>query len=407
MPLLVACCLAAGLAAPPLATGLPLPQVTHIEANNGPQAGGATVAISGVGFLGPSPARTVSFGARPSPKVMVVSDTLIEAVAPPGAGEVEVRVTSSRGEASPEAPADRYAYDPPPSGPWLGLNGNSQTYLGPLETFVEHRVLYDRSGAIEWGAGETVAQGQPALGRSLAAGMIPVLTIEFPGYSHCAWESECLPSGAAIGQYVSGFVSSAKEVLAKYPAAGVLFEAINEPWGYGTAAQYAAILAQLLPAAARAGLPLSQIYAGAVGGRYVHDLYKAQPQLQSEVKGWYLHPYDRTRSPGAGVASVPGVQSEMTSGQNNIVLSELGFCAPDVNRARRYCSGSAAPAKSSRDAAGALTSELLLALPFRQAGWLKALIVYSRNDAGWAMQVPGGGMTRSGEALEAFADLHG
>src|SRR5262249_11528721 len=70
-------------------------------------------------------------------------------------------------------------------GPWLGLNGNSAEYVGPVEQFVEHNVIYDRSGAVELIAGETLAQDGAGLDRSIRAGMIPVIPIEFDGYQHC------------------------------------------------------------------------------------------------------------------------------------------------------------------------------------------------------------------------------
>lgn len=405
MPLLVACCLAIGLSSPPLATGLVTPEITHLEANVGPQRGGTTVAIEGVGLSG---AQTVRFGPVRARRFRVVSDSLIEAVSPAGRGEVEVRVTGATGEASlPEAVAD-FAYEQPPSEPWLGLNGNSVTYLGPIDAFVEHHVVYDRSGGVEWSAGETLRQGGAGLARSIRAGMIPIVTIEFAGYSSCSWNSECLPSGnAAIGAYVRGFVQSATEMLDKYPAAEILFEAINEPWGYGSAAQYAAILARLLPAAERAGIPVARIYVAATGEGWVGSMYSAQPALRREIGGWYMHPYNRTRTPGSGVAAMPPVQAEMTSGQANVIASELGFCAPDVNRAGRQCEGSPAPATDAAEAAAELTDELRSALAYHRAGWLRALVVYSRNDGGWAMQLPHGRLTLSGRALDTFAQAYG
>jgi IPT/TIG domain len=404
--LLAACC---ALASPPLAMGVTFPQVTHVEANNGPQAGGNTVTLSGVSLSGQSPVRSVSFGGHASPKITVVSESTVTAVAPAGSGEVEVRVTNSRSETSPDVPADHYAYDPPPSGPWLGLNGNSSPFLGPIDKFVEDHVVYDRSGAVEWVAGESLSEGGSALATSINAGMIPIVTIEFLGYSSCGWESECLPtSESGIKQYVAGFIRSAKELIAKYPAAGIVFEAINEPWGYGTPAQYAAILAQLLPEAARAQIPLAHIYAAAATAEgWVQALYRARPQLQSEVKGWYLHPYNLRQAPGAGMAAVPGVQAEMTSGQNNLIVTEIGFCAPNVNKSRKQCKSAPAPARSSKLAAKALTAELMSAVPYHQAGWLRALVVYSRNDGGWAMQLTGGALTKSGEALLNFAKVYG
>ncbi len=408
MPLLAACCLAVALGQAPLALGASLPQVTQVEANNGPQAGGSTVTIRGVDFRGSSPVRAVGFGATPAASLTIDSETEITATSPPGTGEVEVRVSNGRGEISPAVPADRYAYDPAPGGPWLGLNGNSSQFLGPVDAFVEHHVVYDRSGPIEWHAGETLAEGGAGLAASIDAGMIPVVTIEFSGYSSCSFNSECLPtSAAAIREYAKGFVNSAKEMLAKYPAAGILVEAINEPWGYGTAAQYAAILAQLMPEAARAHLPLDQVYAGATGTGWVQSVYGARPQLQSEVKGWYLHPYNRERAPGEGIASLPAIQAEMTSGQNNLIVSEIGFCALDVNEAGTHCNGSSTPTRTGGEAATLLTRELQLAARYHRAGWLRAIVVYSRNDGGWAMQLKGGKLTDQGVALQSFAEGNG
>ena len=347
MPLIALCCLAAGLASPALASGKTMPQITRLEANNGPVAGGDTVTIRGVAFGGSNAVRSVRFGAKPAERFAISSDTTIEAVAPAGEGEAEVSVVNANGEASPRVPADRYAYDPPPAGPWLGLNGNSLTFLGPVDAFVEHGALYDRSDAVEWVAGETLAQGGEGLSASIKDGMIPDVTIEFAGYSGCSFHSQCLPtSDAAITSYVDGFIATATEIRAKYPAAEIPFEAINEPWGYGSADQYAAILARLLPTAARAGIPLTQIYAGAFEHGWVQSLYQAQPQLQSEIKGWYLHPYAGERNPGEGIGSLPSIQAEMTSGQNNLIVSEIGFCAPDVNGAGAGCSGSPAGAGS-------------------------------------------------------------
>jgi|HubBroStandDraft_4_1064222.scaffolds.fasta_scaffold55237_1 hypothetical protein len=44
------------------------------------------------------------------------------------------------------------------------------------------------------------------------------------------------------------------------------------------------------------------------------------------------------------------------------------------------------------------------AKPYAEAGWLKALLVYSRGDGGWAMEKTGTVLTKQGEALDSFAD---
>jgi hypothetical protein len=294
----------------------------------------------------------------------------------------------------------------PAAGPWLGLNGNSAEHVGPVEQFVEHHVLYDRSGAIELLAGETLAQDGAGLERSIRAGMIPVVPIEFDGYQNCTFGKHCLPTdGKALTTYARGFVSTAEEIIDKYPAAGVKFEAINEPWGYGTSFEYAAFLAILLPRLASSHIPPGDVYVGATGEGWIQGLYQAQPQLRQQIKAWYLHPYAKERKPGQGMAEVPAIRAEMTSGQDNLIVSEIGFCAVSLNPGP--CLSSAAPAYDPSDAARALEKELDLAQADHRAGWLRAAIVYSRSDGGWAMQLKGGELTDPGRMLESFGDRYG
>ncbi|HTR88755.1 MAG TPA: IPT/TIG domain-containing protein, partial [Solirubrobacteraceae bacterium] len=211
------------------------PTVSAISPNNGPGAGGTAVTIAGGGFQAGA---SVQFGETAARRVAVRSGGVIVATSPPGTGTVDVRVIQA-GASSPVTPTDQFAYDPPPRAPWLGLNGNGYTYLGPVDTFVEMGVAYDRSGSIEWQAGERLRErgrltaGGEALAADMSNGMIPDITIEYPGYQGCGWGQDCLPTGAAARSYVEGFVASAREVLAAYPGAQVLFEAGNEPWGHG------------------------------------------------------------------------------------------------------------------------------------------------------------------------------
>ncbi len=293
-----------------------------------------------------------------------------------------------------------------PGEPWLGLNGNSATELGGLERFVERGVVYDRSGEVELFAGETLAQDGAGLERSIKAGMIPVIPIEFDGYSSCTFGRHCLPTDPkAISEYARGFISTAEEIVARYPVAPIAFEAINEPWGYGSPQEYAAFLALLLPLVARSHVPLDDVYVGATGEGWVQGLYAVQPQLRTQIRGWYLHPYGKERKPGQGMAELPNIRAEMASGQNNLIVSEIGFCAVSV--AREKCLTSAAPAYDPTDAASALEKELRVALADHRAGWLRAALVYSRTDSGWAMQTPKGVLTEPGLMLESFAGRFG
>ena len=383
--------------------------------------------IEGSGF---TPGSIVTFGPDAATNLRLDSANTITASTPPGAGTVDVSVTSAAGT-SPQLPRDQFAYDPAPHGPWLGLDGNSDgSWTGSIADFTFHNIVYDRGGApgIDWQAGELLEEGgEPtkggaALAKSVAAGMIPVIDIEYSGYTGDGNSDPNFPaSDAQISSYVEGFIASARAIHEKYP--GALFEPMNEPWFTTTpqynGGEYADVIAQLLPAARRAGIPLQQIYVAAYGadrntndetsGGWVPAMYAAQPQLQSEIQGWYFHPYGPPRGSGLekslGIQSVPEVQRLMSSGQNNIIISEVGYCAPDVSP-NASCSGPAA-AENSTQAAAWLTEMLDNALPYRQAGWLRALIVYSRDDRGWAMQTAGGRLTKQGEALDEFADLHG
>ena len=405
---------ALSLAAPGVAAVGPV--VTAISPNNGPKVGGTAVIISGSGFTAGS---TVRVGDAAAAGVTVNSSTSITATTPAdegtaGKGTVDVTVADGNGT-STAVPTDQFAYDASPSEPWLGLNGNSQTYLGPVALFAEQGVAYDRIG---WTAGETPRQGgrasEPAkaLARDMTDGMIPVSPIEYRGYEGEPRSDPRFPTEAhgssTLEEYVRGFVKTASSMLAAYPGRRILFEPINEPW-YATTPQfagapYADIIARLLPAARAAGIPLSSIYVAADGRHWISEMYAARPSLEREIQGWYFHPYGPASGSSdensEGIQSLPAVQAEMTSGQNNIIISEVGFCALDVNHAKN-CGGPYFAHGS--EAAEHLTEALGNAVPYHEAGWLRALLVYSRNDGGWAMQLTGGALTPSGEALEAFA----
>ena len=399
------------------------PTVTAITPNNGPGAGGTTITISGDGFLAGS---TVRVGDALATDVRVNSATSITASSPAvegtaGEGTADVRVMNANGD-SVAVPSDQFAYDAAPSDPWLGLNGNSLTYLGPVGAFAEQGVVYDRIG---WTAGESIAEGggvtegseHTAGGRVLAAsiadGMVPVIPIEYRGYDGDFESDPHFPTEAGgsttLEEYVQGFVHSASAILAAHPGKRILLEPMNEPWGYTTpqydGAEYANVIARLLPATRLAHIPQSSIYVAAYGRHWVSQMYRSRPALETEIQGWYFHPYGSPngsfRQNSEGIQSLPPVQAEMTSGQNNIIVSEVGFCALDVNDGRN-CSGPYFA--HGYQAAERLSGTLENAVPYHDAGWLRALLVYSRNDGGWAMQLPGGELTDQGEALEAFAD---
>src|SRR5205807_2943633 len=87
----------------------PSPRITGVAPVKGPTAGGTTVTITGENL---GEATTVEFGFVQATKVTVISATEITAVAPPGAGTVDVSVTTPVGK-SEVTELDRFTYVPP------------------------------------------------------------------------------------------------------------------------------------------------------------------------------------------------------------------------------------------------------------------------------------------------------
>jgi alpha-tubulin suppressor-like RCC1 family protein len=91
-----------------LAAGaLSIPTVTKVEPASGPAAGGTSVTITGTNLTG---ATAVKFGQSNAQSFKVETEKII-AVSPPGAGTVDVTVTTPSGT-SPTTAADRFGYGP-------------------------------------------------------------------------------------------------------------------------------------------------------------------------------------------------------------------------------------------------------------------------------------------------------
>lgn len=430
------------------------PTITAISPNNGPDAGGTSVAITGTGFITGS---TVKFGSAAAIGVTIHSAESITATSPAGSGSelVNVTVTNSNGTSAP-VPKDQFAYDPAPVSPWLGLNDDSATYLGPVNLFSKQGIAYDRSFELVAGELPSELKGEgrteefeTGLKNDYQYGMLPVSTIEYKGYDGAFKSDPEFPQERTkeeekegkntIKGYVQGFLKSASAILKivseKYPGMQVLFEPMNEPWGYTTprynGTEYANVIAQLLPEVKAAGIPLSDIYVGATGwdctatecGEYCHvehpkaecvsddwvpTMYAAQPKLETEIQGWYFHPYGppsgTTEGDSQGIESLPPVQEKMNSGQNNIIVSEVGYCDEEVDKGEECGGEGVNNAEAEKD----MTEMLDHAKPYHEEGWLRALIVYSRNAHGYAMQeYPSKEITKQGIALDAFASVYG
>lgn len=346
-----------------------------------------------------------------------------------------VYLTDRHPDPAPPAVTPPLPTAPVPSGSaaWLGLNYNSGSITGSLRDFAVRGIVFDRQGRLEVRAGTTPGNNwkfRSGLARSYGAGMIPDIQVD-PATGPRGCDDDPVPTGlclptdqADISAYVNGFVRTASTVLRAYPRRRVLFEPTDEPWGWASPAgtssgrraaqEYAAILARLLPAAVLAKVPLSEVFVPATGklsdgSSWIPDLYEAQPCLKpgsyscGPIAGWNLHPYGLPHSSTEGIDSVPAVRAQMLSGQNNIVISEIGFCANDVNNGQGCDLNQPDIVGSSGQTAVWLRETLNEAARMHQAGWLKALLIWSRADTGFAMQNTDGTLTASGRVLDLFA----
>ncbi|HWD55716.1 MAG TPA: choice-of-anchor P family protein [Acidimicrobiales bacterium] len=93
--------------------------VNGIVPNEGPEAGGTPVTITGTNFVALDGTTAVHFGTALATNVVVVSTTEITAVSPPGTGVVDVTVSDAGGVSNNNPPVT-FTYIPPPV---IGVNG--------------------------------------------------------------------------------------------------------------------------------------------------------------------------------------------------------------------------------------------------------------------------------------------
>jgi len=106
----------------------PLPVVTAVTPDNGPESGGNTVTLSGSGFANFAPGvNGVSFGGLAADSVSVLNDTTLTCVVPPGAGGTRVDVVLTNANGSDMRVAG-YRYNPAPR--LTGLTPGSASALG-------------------------------------------------------------------------------------------------------------------------------------------------------------------------------------------------------------------------------------------------------------------------------------
>ncbi|WP_280307711.1 IPT/TIG domain-containing protein [Nocardia abscessus] len=107
----------------------PVPSLTAVVPNTGPETGGNTVTLTGTVF---ATATAVNFGLAPAISFTVVSDTAVTAIAPAGTGTSAVTVTTAGGVSNDSV----YTYVPAPTlasvvpGAGLVTGGSTVTLIG-------------------------------------------------------------------------------------------------------------------------------------------------------------------------------------------------------------------------------------------------------------------------------------
>jgi hypothetical protein len=102
----------------------PLPTVTGVSPNNGPQAGGTSVTVNGSNFYG---ATAVDFGSTAGSGITSITATSLSVTVPPGtAGAVDVTVTTPNGTSADNAPSDQYTYNAAPTVTSVNPNNGPQ-----------------------------------------------------------------------------------------------------------------------------------------------------------------------------------------------------------------------------------------------------------------------------------------
>jgi hypothetical protein len=408
-----------------------VPQIGSISSDNGPAEGGKQVTITGSGFT--EHTTTVKFGNTKATNVDVESTTQITARSPEGTGTVDITVSNPNGASTPSA-QDLFAYVPSRTGPWLGTVYNSAlSWDGGIEVFSSHGIVFDRGAwnstegagqGIEFEAGEKPAPGDD-LEESLGAGMVPMVSVDYDGAIEHGWGSDpdFPQSEAQISAYVEGFLETVTTIREAYPGKQVLFEIMSEPAANTTpeenGAEYAHVVAQVLPAAKAAGIPLEDLYVHGGGSDmnsaeewqagWIPAMYEAEPSLESEIRGWALEPYGPPtgifNDDNGGIEALPALRTQMSSGENNLLVSAIGFCARNVSEGLGCYEGPEA-LNTGDEAAKDLETILNTALKYHEEGWLRALIIYVRGYGGWSLQLENEELTKQGEALIAFAEQH-
>ena len=130
----------------------PVPTVISISPTSGPA--GTSVTITGPDLFTSCPPLAVTFGSTAATSVIVVDDTHITAVSPPGTGTVDVTITAGPAT-SPTSPADQFTY--------TASTGTDSQKLQALQILISKLVATSSgaaiTGAINGAIGDAFSNG--------------------------------------------------------------------------------------------------------------------------------------------------------------------------------------------------------------------------------------------------------
>ena len=246
-------------------TYLSRPIVDSLDPNAGPTTGGTSVTIGGSYFRDVT---AVRFGSVPAASYKVLSQTVIQAVSPPGAaGTVDVTVTAATGT-SAGADAGRFTYFVPASVVTFdnlttgGPSGGGGAPVVVNSQYAARGLTFNDLSAIDYSKG---AAAIPGFTHSVPVGVESCVGVEFctkpiratfaaPQRSVCAWvgfsfrldepvrvQLQALSNGAVIG--VAGTTLPARTsptpirtpLLVTAPTASITELEIFVPGGYDNA----------------------------------------------------------------------------------------------------------------------------------------------------------------------------
>ncbi|HEY3759749.1 MAG TPA: hypothetical protein VGL37_08300 [Solirubrobacteraceae bacterium] len=292
----------------------------------------------------------------------------------------------------------------------FGVNGA----YGDYATWTAAGVLGDRGGNIGEGAnGLAIEYNASAaevkklveyVGERLEKGLTsPVVLINTGGKENKISLGEIVPA-----TYAEKFVSIVSSVMKEHPGATV-FEIINEPWEKGerknNASRYGEICKatyeKVEEAVSKKELPSMPTLLVAAFGRYVNaagefrepeeghgwiiDLYSGWSEGKKKINGWSCHPYGwsygvyngQSNGLQSAAAQHATIVAQGGSGANNVWITECGY-----DRAKKTEGGEEL---TEAEQAAKIQHLLETAWEWYAEGWLKAVMIYNNESAGWGI----------------------